>query len=374
MKSVKQTKLYTFAIIFVLTAFLLLTVSELVKAGVRGELKLEYPEGTDYVEATTKFLDKYWGRLFIKKEKLSNADSLLGFFSTGNVFSEQVILGENGWLFYKAKTDADPIGDYEGTNSFSDKEIDKCLKGFEKIKEYCEDNSITYSALIVPNKERVYPEYMPGTYKYADESRTDKLANTLADHGYNVINCKKGLLEGKERNQLYYSYDTHWNRLGANIGLKLGLESMGIQVRPATNLTIKSYGLREIGYHYCGKDDLAEMLGMREIKFNDEVEYEFDEYPVIDWDAFEKEQEAGGVSYFSNPGAENKAKLLLIGDSFRTALVPELRYYFTDIYVVHVENADASVIENSQPDYLLLQYVERYSPRLLDVEDLLELR
>ncbi|MBE5857796.1 MAG: hypothetical protein E7296_09575 [Lachnospiraceae bacterium] len=372
MKSVKQIKLYTFAIIFVLTAFLLLTILELVKAGAKGELKLEYPEGTDYIEDTTRFLDKYWGRLFVKKEKFSKADSLLGFYTTGYIFSEQVILGENGWLFYKAKTDSNPIGDYEGTISFTEKEVDKCLKGFEEIRDYCDENNIKYSAIIVPNKERVYPEYMPGTYKFADESRTDKLANTLADNGYNVINCKEGLLDRKKGNQLYYSYDTHWNRLGANIGLKLGLESMSIQVKPADELTISSIELREVGYHYCGKDDLAEMLGMREIEFNDEVEYEFDEYPTIDWDEFEKEQEAGEVSYFYNPDAENKAKLLLIGDSFRTALVPGLSYYFSDVYIVHVNNSNKKVIKEVKPDYLLLQYVERYSYRLLDIDRLVK--
>lgn len=372
MKSVKQIKLYTFAIIFVLTAFLLLTVLELVKAGVRGELKLEYPEGTDYVEDITKFLDKYWGRLFVKKEKLSNADSILGFYATGNIFSEQVILGENGWLFYKARTDSNPIGDYEGTISFTDKEVDKCLEGFEEIRDYCNVNNIKYSTIIVPNKERVYPEYMPGTYKYADESRTDKLAKTLADNGYNVINCREGLLEEKEKNQVYYSYDTHWNRVGANVGLKLSLESMGIKVKPTEELTIKHSILRENGYHYCAKDDLAEMLGMRDIKFNDEIEYEFAEYPEVSWDDFEKEQEAGEVSFFHNPDAENKTKLLLIGDSFRTALIPGLSYYFSDVYIVHVNNADLEVIEDISPDYLLLQYVERYSYRLIDIGKLIK--
>lgn len=371
MKSVKQIKLYTFAIIFVLTAFLLLTVLELVKAGVRGELKLEYPEGTDYVEDTTKFLDKYWGRLFVKKEKLSNADSILGFYVTGNVFSEQVILGKNGWLFYKAKTDSDPIGDFEGTNSYGDEEVSECINSLEEIREYCDINNLCYSVLFVPNKERIYPEYMPDTYKFAPESRTDRLAKILQHCGYNVINCRDDLLKHKENNQLYYSYDTHWNRLGANVGLNLSLDSMGISTTPVDELIMTQRPLYEVGYHYCGLDDLAQMVGMRELEFNDEVEYEFEEYPSIDWTKFESEQELGNVSYFYNPNAKNNAKFLLIGDSFRTALIPGLSYYFSDLYVVHVENAESHDIKDISPEYIMFQYVERYSYRIRNIDELI---
>ena len=362
MRDIRKLRISTVFILGVLVVTLGGTSLVIAKNALAGEIAISEP----------KDIEKTWKSYFVKNSVWSHLDSIVSYYATGQLCSEQVIMGNNGWLFFKAKTDSDPIADFEGTNSFSEDEIANCVDGMKKIEAYCDTNNIDYSVLLVPNKENVYFENMPDSYVHAEESRTDKLASKLIEEGINVVNCKDALIKAKETNQIYYAYDTHWNRIGSNTGLKLSLESMGVPVKSAEELTITSSKLKDAGYHYCGKDDLAEMVGMRGIKFNDDIEYEFDEYPTIDWDEFEKEQEAGAVSYFHNPDAENKAKLLLIGDSFRTALVPGLSYYFSDVYIVHVNNSNKKVIEEVKPDYLLLQYVERYSYRLLDIDKLVK--
>ncbi len=328
----------------------------------------------DFLSDVINNIEKNWDKYFLKKDRLSNVDSILSYLFTNQIFSEQVILGNNGWLFYKAKTDSDPIGDFEGTNEFSNEEIEKAIDGVQLIDSYCNERDIKYSILVIPNKERLYPEHMPSEYKYALKSRTDQLTEELADFGYNVVNCKEALIGEKKNKQLFYSYDTHWNQNGANIGLNLMLNSMGLTLVPESELSSKTELLKKTGYHYCGQDDLAQMIGLRDIVFKDELEYEINNYPSIDWKKFETEQEAGNVSYFHNPDAVYKSKFLLIGDSFRTALVPGACYYFSDVYVIHVNYCKKDIIDEISPDYLAFQYVERYSYRLCDIGEMVDLR
>ncbi len=374
MKKIKQAELSAILVMCILILLSVGTVFKTVRILAQGSASVIISGELDAFSNSIENIDKLWNKCFINKEKLSKADSIISFWATGRIFSEQVILGNNGWLFYKAKTDSNPIGDFEGTNNFSKEEIDKAIEGVQAIDSYCNERDIKYSILVVPNKERVYPEYMPDEYKYAKESRTDQLAEQMADLGYNVINCKEALLEEKKNKQLYYSYDTHWNQNGANIGLNLMLNSMGLTLVPESELSSKKELLKKTGYHYCGQDDLAQMIGLRDIVFKDELEYEIDNYPSIDLKKFETEQEAGNVSYFYNSDAIYKSKFLLIGDSFRTALVPGACYYFSDVYVIHVNYCKKDIIDEISPDYLAFQYVERYSYRLCDIGEMVDLR
>jgi hypothetical protein len=233
------------------------------------------------------------------------------------------------------------------------------------------ERNIKFTILVPPNKENVYSEYMPDSYTHAEVSRTDKLIDYLDENGVNIVSAKQELLDNHEDFQLYYSYDTHWNQLGAYIGVKKVLDSWNIR-KPALNkCSIISYNLAG-NYHYGAVDDLAKMLGMRKLLYHDEIEYKIKGIEEINWEKFEKEQDNNEVSYYDNADAPIKAKLLLVGDSFRISMIPSLRETFSDVYVAHSFFYSSEFLEKIEPEYLIAEYVERRSEAIEDINYLVE--
>lgn len=321
----------------------------------------------DTVDAGVRAVDLIWS--VAKKADFSKIDGLLTYYGTGSIACAQVIDGSENWMFYKGINDGDPIGDYQGTNLYAPSELERIARVALKTQEELNARGIRFSVLFAPNKESIYAEYMPETYVHADKSRTDVLAEYLVQKGVNAISPKQALLKQHLSSQLYYSYDTHWNQLGAYIGVREALSSWGIAMPDLSDRTILTSPLKG-RYHYCGDDDLARMTGLIDV-FSDEIEYEVDGTVPMDWEVFESEQEGRQMSHFHNDAALNDQCLLLVGDSFRSSMVPSLREQFADVYVIHCNDYSPEILDQVQPDYLLDEYVERYSDNCRDMLSLL---
>lgn len=315
-------------------------------------------------------VDTMW--TIYKQSVFSKIDSIATYFVTGEISSLKVVGGKEGWLFYgmDAKPDVNPIGDYEGTNSYTQNEINEAYDATFWVQQNMQNRGIEFAILVPPNKENIYSEYMPDTYIHSEQSRTDYLIDYLSNSGINIVSPKKELLENHDDFQLYYSYDTHWNQLGAYIGVKDTLQTWGFNMPELSQRTISNSELRR-EYHYCGEDDLAKMLGMRFI-FSDEIEYTVDGTELMDWKNFQAEQENSEVSSFHNDMAAIEATILIIGDSFRVSMIPSLREKFSDVYVVHIANFASDMIDEIQPDYMIVEYVERYSSDIKNIDKLFE--
>ena len=304
------------------------------------------------------------------KKEFSSIDTRLTYFSTGEISSVQVLSGKNKWLFYKTKTDGDPIGDYEGTNIQTPQEMEKIAKTALSAQKRLADRGTELVILAAPNKEGIYWENMPETYVHAERTRTDILVDYLLNKGINIVSPKKDLLDAHLSTQLYYCYDTHWNQLGAYIAVRDTLAPWGISMPELSERTVTSKPLHG-NYHYNAQDDLSKMVGLREI-LTDETEYEVDGTVPMEWGPYEREQSLKEVSHFSNDKALNKASVLLVGDSFRSAMIPALREQFADVYVTLRADYKPEILDEIHPDYLIAEYAERYTKSIGNINFLLE--
>lgn len=320
------------------------------------------------VDAAIDKAESYW-TVPVKKE-LSNVDTVVTYFGTREVASVQVLAGKGKWLFYKSQKDADPIGDYEGTKQFTQAELDKIAGLVGKLEDKLEKRGTSLAVIFAPNKENIYWENMPDTYVRAEETRTDKLAAFLAEKGFNSVSPKQELLDQHLSTQLYYYYDTHWNQLGGYIGARKLLAGWGISIPDLADRTYTTWPLRE-NYHYNGQDDLANMAGLRFI-LDDETEYEIEGAPKMDWPDYEYQQSHKIMTHFTNEQAPHKARVFLAGDSFRSALLPALREQFSDVYVTLRADYRPEMLEEADPDYMILEFVERYSHQIMRIGPMLE--
>ena len=317
--------------------------------------------------------DTIWKENVTEKKALSNVDSLYSYSTTQYVSSTQVLLGKQDWLFYKTTSDGDPIADYEGTNLYDDETLDYISGQVLNTQTEIEDRGITFTLFLPPNKENVYSELMPDTYTAGKENRADILIENMQKMGVHAVSPKAALLQEHENQDLYYAYDTHWNQLGGYIGVKDILADWGIEIPALSERSIDAFLLEDkYPQHHTGAaDDLADMAGLDFLR-SKEMEYEIEGTPEMDWGQYALDEEAKALSHYTNDDAMLDATIFLVGDSFRTAMIPALREVFSEVYVSHRYNYDISMLDEIDPDYMIMEYVERYTDEIAGIHYLVE--
>lgn len=295
---------------------------------------------------------------------LLRLDSHATYYVLKECSSSQVIIGSDNWLFYKTDSDGNTIADFEGTNSFSETKTKDITAAALSAQKEAKKRGIGFALLVAPNKERIYWEKMPDNYVRAEESRTDRLVRHLSDAGVNVISPKNDLLDCHQSTELYYRYDTHWNQQGAYIGVRDILASWGLSMSALSERKVNVSDLKSHA-NSSVNDDLTVLSGLENI-FTDEKEYEIEGTIAMDWAAY-KEEQFWGISHFVNKDATQQKSVFLVGDSFRSAMIPALREQFSDVYVTHRNYYAKGLIDEIHPDYLIVEYVERQSNQISQI-------
>ena len=181
------------------------------QAAIGNETKTEAPKLSDGVELTAN-IDSYFAQNFGFRNGLVYVQNMLKekLFKTSG--QADVIVGEDGWLFYGRALD-----DYLGTSVRGEVELDRMAAVVLMMQEYVERQGGQFIFVSAPNKMSVYGEYMPyyyiegkgsGNYELLHERLTQLGVNTIQLK--NILSSKK--LDGV---QLYHRLDSHWNNYGA---------------------------------------------------------------------------------------------------------------------------------------------------------------
>lgn len=305
-----------------------------------------------------------WSEFIPQRQKIAQLDALAVYYETGHIGSSQVMKGKGKWLFYN---DAATLTDFEGKEKYSDEEMNQFLSSAQNFAQYLQNKGIQYAVLISPNKENLYHEFMPSQYQYDEESRTDLLTKHLFQNGINIINAKDALAQYKNRYPLYYYFDTHWNQVGAYIGVGEAAKTWGLRIPPIEDRTVNYENPEETAHEY--QDDLAGMAAMpflskKEVLLTVEGSY------TVDWRTFFKHETE--VMHYENKDASIHKAVFMIGDSFRAAMLPALCEQFRDVYVIHRNAYQPGMMEEIHPDYVIIGYVERFASEMKNLEKMIE--
>lgn len=169
-----------------------------------------------------------------------------------------------------------------------------------------------------------------------------------------VIYPKRELLEAKKliMEDIYYTYDSHWNRIGAYIGTKALVKEMGITLPDLSEVTISLND--DISY------SLAGMLGIKDIMTN-EKDYELSGYnnqsePSINY----VDDGLGNDVITSSDAPKSESQVLILRDSFFTAMEPYISTCFKSIHAPHYNLCySPEMIKEESPDYVVIEIVER---------------
>ena len=282
-----------------------------------------------------------------------NINSKIKYFCFHDSPNNNVVIGKNNWLYLKKGE----IDSYKKINVYNEKTLAAAADYFNVVSEYCADNGAELIIFIPPDKASIYPENVPDYVKVFSNSKNR--AEVFSEYinkntNVKVIYPKSELLEAKAmiKEDIYYTYDSHWNQIGAYVGTKALVKEMGITLPNLSDLTIMQND--NIDY------SLAGMLGIKELVTNEK------DYEILGFNG----QSEPSISYVDDGRGNNvvtssetpksNKQTLILRDSFFTAMEPYISTCFKYIHAPHYElHYNPKMIEEEKPDYVVIEIVER---------------
>lgn len=291
---------------------------------------------------------QYFNEHFALRDKLVDANDFLRL----RLFHERefanVLIGEEDWLFY---TGEDNIRDFECTSPFNARELAALVERLQGWDERLSAQGVQFYFVIAPNKESIYPQYLPDYIKTGwNTCRMDQLMNALEITNIKTLDLRQPLLLEAERTQIYHRTDTHWNDTGALVAVQ---EIMGLIKQNFPKVNFPSFdqftsGLRSFS------GDLAAFIP-EDPRF---VEQAVSLTPLGGYQAELAQGE--GRMVISTTKDDFLPKVLVFRDSFSDALIPFLAEQFSRGLYVHAFAPDFDLVEEVQPDIVILEIAQRY--------------
>ena len=268
--------------------------------------------------------------------------------------SNGVIQGKHNYLFSE-----ETVGDYIGT-SMTRRALYRAAKTVSLTQAAAQRMGSRFVFTVTPNKNTLYPQYMPDRFIRGKSSNLSVLERYLAQLGVNYVDMKQALPYRSD--ELYLRDDTHWNNLGALYGSNAVLDALE-----------KTHDNGE-GMAYMVKNDwTGDLTKMAFPDSSRTCEQFYFDYPT-DFTFMQPHggetaailQEVMGDSEkrdaqirTSNPGAEGS--LYFLRDSFGRAMLP----YFINSYKSATITRYYPISLRGGFDDVVWQIVERNIPNIL---------
>lgn len=267
---------------------------------------------------------------------------------------DSVIVGRYNWLFYAGENSLDY---YKGTNILSDDEMQKYADTLGRLQEICDEKGIKLAVTIIPDKEQVYPEYMPSYTVENEYKRVPRLVDYIQNK--TNVSISYPLDELKVAGRYFDTYqpcDTHWTYAGAYVGVMGLYKQLGMTVYDPLNQGIGSREEENLG-------DLISRGGFKQSDFPTLTMYYIDY--KMDVAVSGPDADKNVPVYVGTSDAPGGKKLFFIGDSFRVYMTDYLSKDFSEYCIVHRDNfyEAKDFVEGS--DVIIIETVERYDSSLI---------
>ena len=246
--------------------------------------------------------------------------------------------GDEGWCFYVS---ARQVTERAGRGCWPETRIAEVWRRFEERHAWLAAHGMAYVVVVAPNKESIYPEYLPG-WAGGHRGRTplDQLAERAGRVGTpQFVDLRPDLLAAKGSRRTYYTEDTHWNSFGALVGCRATLTACARHCAGLVPPPLEGYRSRpdvSVG------GDLARMFGMP---------HSAEAVEVFEWcDAEPK------------PVGGEPPRVFLLADSFGGGMRLHLDRCCTVAGVAPFHEFPTDAILAARPDIVIHEFVERNLP------------
>ena len=282
---------------------------------------------------------------FALRQRLITANAALEAAVFGTSAQDSVVLGEEGWLFYRETVD-----DYLHTDPMTERELSGAARTLALLAEYAGNHGARLVFTVAPNKASLYAGYLPYVGRPIPAlCDIDRLTPLLEEQGVEYIDLFEPF-RGRYREQgqvLYYAADSHWTNEGAALAHDTLMTALGEE-----GWTEWSTQPGQVEKTHRG--DLYEMLyptgGGLEDAFTFDQPFSFEAVRPI------RSPEDQRIET-ENPG--RAGNLLMFRDSFGNALYPFLADSFGHALFSRSMPWQMSLLEETGADTVIIELVER---------------
>lgn len=271
--------------------------------------------------------------------------------------------GKEGWLFLDNQ-DPRPssIDYYRSGELFTTGELEQWKNLLEQRHKWLKAKGIHYVFVMVPNKNTIYPEYMPDNVrKINKKSRWDQLKGYLEKHSdVRFVDLRPALLEAKKQRRVYSITDTHWNDYGAYVAHCEIIKRISRFFPGAEPLPLSRF---EIYEDDSAGGDLAQMLLLQKETLR---ENKIKMKAIPPFKAFKGKKVKVKRLFVTTrstefPGAP-LPRLLMVHDSFFKKLMPFLSEKFRRVTYIWDWNMNfyPKIINRQKPQIVIDELAERF--------------
>jgi len=304
---------------------------------------------------------RYFRSRFGLREWLIRRHALLKFKWLGLSSSPEVLVGDQGWLYYWSDGEPDCCA---ATRPFTQDDLWQWQVTLETRRDWLARHGARFLFVIVPDKHTVYPEHLPRHLRHTNrQSRLDQLVSHLRERSdVEVVDLRQSLLRQKNRCQLYFKLDSHWDQVGAFIAdqeIASRLSRWFPRVRPPGWDTVEVTPRRREQHDLLGllgmhKDDLVEIVPNITPKRKRRARINYGD---------RQELETGSVIVdlvtSEMPDAEIP-RAVILRDSFGMSLVPFLAEHFGHATYLWTTDPTLKQIERERPSVVIWEITERF--------------
>jgi hypothetical protein len=277
-----------------------------------------------------------------------------------NPLPQKVVLGKNEYYFL---SDFNCMDDYRNIKKWSDFKMFYFVNKLLANKKYLDSKGIIYMIVVVPDKQKIYPEYLPDRItRVSETSQLNELEFFIDKYKVpiDIVNLFDTLNSNKQLG-LYLKGDSHWNYLGSYLGYRYVLNK----------IKNKSFALLDKNESFYLSDyketdlDLLKMLGEDASVF--EISPRFivkDNLHVSDAKlnfVVNEEKKKNRDSYIISKTCESgEKKMLMFRDSYSSFWVDYFSVNFKESIFVWQYNFDAELVNQINPDIVIQQVAERH--------------
>ncbi|MFZ3044430.1 MAG: hypothetical protein WA151_00830 [Desulfatirhabdiaceae bacterium] len=268
-----------------------------------------------------------------------------------------VILGKDGWLFWNKNYLS---YDFRGAKPMTPVELEQWKNSFEDKQEWMASQGIAYIAGIAPEKQTIYPEFLPDhLQKHKGVSRLTQLENYLQQNSsIRLINWTTPLIAEKKKHQIYYKTDTHWNFRGGLAAYQAMMPYIsvlfpGMMAKPGS-----FFQERIIVDHEGG--DMAVSMGLQKVFREDQ--------PIVQprflcGKRWEYDLPLAVRGSYAMGCRTEQLKAVVFRDSYFNFILPFLSEHFGEIiYIWDQYNHElaSQLIKKIKPDMVIEEILERF--------------
>ena len=288
------------------------------------------------------------------REDLVAADALIKAKLLHVSAEPKVIIGKQGWLYYTPTVD-----DYIGNPTVSSLGLQNILYNLELSKNYVESRGARFVIAVVPNKNTIYPQYMP--YNYSNHGTVGNYGNlveameryspVLLDSWCDLNNALRDAARDKNTPAIYHKQDTHWNNIGALTGYRTIMDMTGQPYKAYENAVYTA--------EQTWEGDLETMLfpgtEVRDTQYAYNIPFSYD---------YLGRYRSSDDLNINTECADGTGSLLMFRDSFGAAVIPYFSENFASATYARTRPNPYYNMESAQYDTVVMEIVERNIPWL----------